>query len=103
MRPLFLGPAWWTLKARTRSLLALPMGLDPERIERSLGFIVASTTVAWRRAGPMLLGNFMAAMLTPERDWLLLSSDHYILSPISYPILHQARQHAAVTAWDASG
>jgi len=27
----------------------------------------------------MLLGDFMAAMLTPERDWLLLSSAHYLI------------------------
>ena len=96
-------PTGWSLKAGTRSLLALPVGLHPQRIECPLGFGVVRSTVARRLPWPMLLRNLVAAVLTPERDWLLLSSVHYILSPISYPILHQARQHAAVTAWDGSG
>ncbi len=72
-------PAWWTLEAGTRSLLALTVGLHPQRIERPLGFGVVLGTIARRLPWPMLLGDFMAAMLAPKGDRLLLSSAHYLI------------------------
>ena len=62
-----------------RSLLALPVGLDPERIECPLRLRIAGTAVARRRPGRTLFGNLVTAMLTPEGDGAGLSSRHYLI------------------------
>ncbi len=78
-------PAWWTLKACARSLLALTVGLHPQRIQRPLGLLMARTTVARRWTRRAVFGNFVATMFTPEGNRAWLSSTHYILSPFSMP------------------
>ncbi len=77
-------PAWWTLKTGARSLLALAVGLDPQRIQRPLGLLMARTTVARRRAGRAVFGNLVAAVFTPEGDRAWLSSIHYIIMVKTY-------------------
>ena len=67
-RALLPWPAWWTLKARTRPLLALAVGLHPQRIQRPLRLGMARTTVARRWTRRAVFGNFVAAVFTPEGD-----------------------------------
>jgi len=67
------------LEARARSLLALAVCLHPQRIERPLGLLVASTTVARRRAGRTVFCDLVAAVFAPKGDRAWLSSTHYII------------------------
>ena len=91
-------PAWWTLKAGTRSLLALSVGLHPQRIQRPLGLLMARTTVARRWTRRAVFGNFVAAMFTPEGDRAWWSSIHYIIMVEKRPERrHQRRKPGAWT------
>ncbi len=72
-RALLPWPAWWTLEARTRSLLALAVGLHPQRVQRPLCLVVVLSTVARRWTRRAVFGNFVTAMLTPEGNGALWS------------------------------
>jgi hypothetical protein len=87
-------PAWWTLEAGTRSLLALAMDLDPEGIERPLCLGMVLNTVARRWTRRAVFGNFVAAMFTPEGDGAWWSSTHYlIMAEKATPITKTPNKH----------
>ncbi len=60
------------------------MGLDPERIERPLGLLMARTTVARRWTRRAVFSHFVAAVFTPEGNGARLSSRHYLIMPETY-------------------